>query len=94
MKLPGCDIPFLEIHEHKVTHDIKPPRVNEPGFGHLCFQMDDLDAVLSAVIDAGGARVGEVTNFGSAEKKPFLIIYARDPEGNILELEQPCNEPD
>ncbi|WP_026617501.1 VOC family protein [Ensifer aridi] len=90
LKLPGCHAPFLEIHEHKVTHDGKQPRVNEPGFGHLSFQMGDINAVLLAIMEAGGARVGEITDFGSTDK-PSLIAYARDPEGNILELEQPCN---
>jgi predicted enzyme related to lactoylglutathione lyase len=92
LKLPDCDAPFLEIHEHKVTHDRKQPRVNEPGFGHLSFQMEDITSVQSAIVEAGGARVGEITDFGSADK-PFLIAYVRDPEGNILELEQPCNQP-
>lgn len=89
LKLPDCSAPFLEIHEHQVTYDREQPRVNEPGFGHLSFQMGDISAVLSAAIEAGGVQIGEITDFGSADK-PFLIAYARDPEGNILELEQPC----
>lgn len=91
LKFPDLDAPFLEIHEHRVTHARKQPRVNEPGFGHLSFQMEDISFVLSAIIDAGGARIGETTDFGSADK-PFHIAYARDPEGNILELEQPSNQ--
>jgi len=87
LRFPGCDAPFLEIHQHKVTHDRELPRVNEPGFGHLSFQMEDIGAVLSAIVDAGGAPVGKITNLGSADK-PISIVYARDPEGNILELEQ------
>lgn len=89
LKLPDCESPFLEVHQHKVTHDRKRPRVNEPGFGHLSFETEDLRAALSAIIEAGGSTVGEITNFGSMEE-PFLIAYARDPEGNILELEQSC----
>lgn len=65
-----------------------PPRVNELGFGHLSFQMDDISIVLSAIIDTGGERIGVITDFGTANK-PFLIAYTRDPEGNVLELEQP-----
>lgn len=87
LKFPDCDAPFLEIHEHKVTHDRKRPRVNEPGFGHISFQMGDISAGLSEIIAAGGTQVGEIVDFGTAAK-PFLIAYARDPEGNILELEQ------
>lgn len=87
LRLPGCEAPFLEIHQHKLTYDRNRPRVNEPGLGHLSFQMEDIRAVLGAAIEAGGAQIGEITDFGSANR-PFLIVYARDPEGNILELEQ------
>ncbi|MGO6999771.1 VOC family protein [Rhizobium leguminosarum] len=87
LKFPELDRPFLEIHEHKVTYDRNQPRVNEPGFGHLSFQIQDISSVLSEIIRAGGAQIGEITDFGTADK-PFLIAYARDPEGNLLELEQ------
>lgn len=90
LNIPGCETVFLEIHQHRVTHHRERPRVNEPGFGHLSFQMGDIGAALSAIIAAGGAQLGEITDFGSADQ-PFLIAYARDPEGNILELEQPSN---
>jgi len=88
--LPNCDAPFLEIHEHKIVHDRAQPKVNEPGFGHLSFQVENISTTLLAICEAGGVGVGEVINFGSTEE-PFLIVYTRDPEGNILELEQPRN---
>ncbi len=87
LKFPELERPFLEIHEHKVTHDRDQPRVNEPGLGHLSFQMEDISAVRSDIIQAGGAQIGEITDFGTPEE-PYLIAYARDPEGNVLELEQ------
>lgn len=87
LKFPALDRPFLEIHEHKVVHDRGQPRVNEPGFGHLSFQMDDIRAVLSEIVQAGGRQIGDITDFGTKDQ-PYLIAYARDPEGNILELEQ------
>lgn len=87
LKFPELERPFLEIHEHTVTHDRGQPRVNEPGLGHLSFQMEDIGIVLSEIIRAGGAQIGEITDFGTPDK-PYLIAYARDPEGNVLELEQ------
>ncbi len=62
--------------------------MNEPGFGHLSFEVEDIHATLAAIIAAGGTALGEITDFGSAEKSS-LIVYVRDPEGNVLELEQP-----
>lgn len=87
LKFPQLEWPFLEIHEHKVVHHRNQPRVNEPGFGHLAFQMEDIGIVLSKIIEAGGLQIGQVTDFGTPES-PYLIAYARDPEGNVLELEQ------
>ncbi len=87
--LPNCPNLFLEIHQHAETHERPVPRVNEPGFGHLAFQTEDLNAAISAVLAAGGAKLGEITTFGS-KRNPTCIIYMRDPEGNILELEQPA----
>ncbi|NRQ15066.1 VOC family protein [Ensifer sesbaniae] len=92
LKFPALDRPFLEIHEHRTMYDRSQPRVNEPGFGHLSFQMEDIRVALSAIIQAGGSQIGEITDFGTTDK-PYLIAYARDPEGNILELEQTRNEP-
>ncbi len=87
LKFPELERPFLEIHEHTVTHSRDQPRVNEPGFGHLAFQMEDIRETLSNIIQAGGAQIGEITDFGTPQM-PYLIAYARDPEGNVLELEQ------
>ncbi|WP_299850250.1 VOC family protein [uncultured Roseovarius sp.] len=79
--------PFLEIHQHKTTCEKSAPRVNEPGFSHLAFEVDDIRKTYALVIRTGGTALGEITDFGSAEA-PLLIVYMRDPEGNILELEQ------
>lgn len=87
LKFPEMDQPFLEIHEHSISHQRDQPKVNEPGFGHLAFQMDDIASTLASIIKAGGAQIGQVTDFGTPER-PYLIAYARDPEGNVLELEQ------
>lgn len=49
--------------------------------------MKDVSVMLSQIIQAGGAQIGDITDFGAAEK-PFLIVYGRHPGGNVLELEQ------
>lgn len=87
LKFPGLERPFLELHEHVVPHHRDQPKINEPGLGHLAFQIEDVCSTLTSIIDAGGAQVGQITDFGTPEV-PYLIAYARDPEGNVLELEQ------
>jgi len=88
LTLPDVEGPFLEMLEYKDTVDRPLPRVNEPGFGHLSFEVKDIETTLEEIIRAGGEQFGEITDFGTANN-PFLIVYVRDPEGNILELEQP-----
>lgn len=82
------DDPFLEIMEYTETLDRPRPSVNEPGYGHLAFEVCDLNETVQKVLQFGGSLQGEVTDFGTKEK-PVLIVYVRDPEGNIIELEQP-----
>jgi catechol 2,3-dioxygenase-like lactoylglutathione lyase family enzyme len=96
--LPGSEIyaiwlqisedggPFLEIMEYSETVSRPIPAVNEPGFGHLAFTFADLKECVKNVLTYGGSLQGEIVNFGT-EKRPCLIVYVRDPEGNILELE-------
>ena len=85
--LPGVDGPFLEIFQYKNTYDRPTPPVNQPGYGHISFEVEDIHATFDAVIKAGGTSLGEITDFGTAEA-PFLYVYVRDPEGNVVELEQ------
>lgn len=87
LTLPGVEGPFLEILEYKNTHDRPTPLVNEPGYGHISFEVENIQATLAAVFEAGGKPLGEITDFGTADA-PFLIVYVRDPEGNVVELEQ------
>jgi glyoxylase I family protein len=87
LNLPTGNEPFLEIMEYTTTADRGIPAVNDPGYGHLAFEVCDLYQTIEKLLWFGGALQGEVTNFGT-EERPHLIVYARDREGNILELEQ------
>lgn len=79
--------PFLEIMEYTEDMERRWPAVNDLGYAHLAFEVRDLQATIEKVLQSGGSMQGEVTNFGT-QKQPHLIVYVRDPEGNILELEQ------
>lgn len=79
--------PFLEIMEYTEAVAGRRPAVNEPGYAHLAFEVEDLHATIRKVLQAGGSMQGEVTDFGT-HQQPQLIVYVCDPEGNIIELEQ------
>lgn len=88
LNLPNMTRPFLEIMEYSEAVSRRMPAVNEPGYGHLAFEVPDLSKSIENVLRSGGVLQGEVTNFGTQDRQ-HLIVYVRDVEGNILELEQP-----
>ncbi len=65
-----------------------PPAVNRPGFGHLAFAVDDVDAARDAVLAAGGSSIGEVVDIEIAGAGRLRFAYVRDPEGNAIELQK------
>jgi catechol 2,3-dioxygenase-like lactoylglutathione lyase family enzyme len=87
LSLPGVEIPFLEIHQYDVTKNRAVPYVNEPGYGHISFAVKDIRSKSAEIVDAGGQKLGEITNLGSADN-PVLAVYMRDLEGNVIEIEE------
>jgi lactoylglutathione lyase len=87
--LPGCgaDGPTLEIFGYSEMLAGAKPVVNEPGFGHIAFLVEDVEAALQQVLASGGSAVGEVTGTNVPGVGILRVVYARDPEGNIIELQ-------
>lgn len=57
------------------------------GYFHWAVYVDDLDAAYRAVLGAGGR---EVSAPAGAVRPGMRFAYAKDPEGNLLELIQPA----
>ena len=87
--LPGYDDnhPTLEIFSYDSLRDTLPPEVNRPGFAHIAFEVDDVEATLAEIIASGGGQVGEVVTAAYPNDMEAVFVYARDPEGNIIELQ-------
>jgi len=90
LRLPGYeeDGPTLEIFSYDQSIEGELPQSNRCGFAHIAFAVDNVDKALQAVMAAGGGAVGEIA---SAEVKGvglLRVVYARDPEGNIVELQR------
>ncbi|MEO9612132.1 MAG: VOC family protein [Nitratireductor sp.] len=60
---------------------------HEPGFAHIAFEVENIRAVRSEIIRLGGTDQGKITALGTS-KSAFVAVYMRDPEGNVIELEQ------
>jgi predicted enzyme related to lactoylglutathione lyase len=63
------------------------PSANQCGFGHIAFAVDDVDEALRAVVAAGGSTVGNAVSTEVDDVGILRVVYARDPEGNIVELQ-------
>jgi len=89
LSLPGFgpEGPTLEIFGYDQMVGHATPVVNEPGFGHLAFSVDDVEAALQEVLRAGGGAVGETVTTEVPGVGTLNVVYARDPDGNILELQ-------
>lgn len=87
--LPGCgeDGPTLEIFSYEQMVQAGVPVVNEPGFGHIAFLVEDVDLAFRAVLQAGGGAVGNIVRTNVSAVGTLTVVYARDPEGNIVELQ-------
>lgn len=89
LRLPGHgeDGPTLEIFQYAKMEEQSTPVANRAGLGHLGFAVDDVAAALARVIAEGGSALGEVVQTEVAGVGTLTFTYARDPEGNLLELQ-------
>lgn len=89
LRLPGHgpEGPTLEIFEYNLAVERAPIAVNRPGFAHIAFVVEDVEASLNAVRLAGGGAIGNVVSLAIPGVGTVTIVYATDPEGNIIELQ-------
>jgi catechol 2,3-dioxygenase-like lactoylglutathione lyase family enzyme len=90
LRLPGYDEngPTLEIYEYskmkEKTNDIV---VNRPGYGHIAFQVDNVEEALMKLLENGGKKMGEVSKHYIDGAGELSFVYATDIEGNIIEIQ-------
>lgn len=90
LSLPGyaADGPTLEIYQYDALANSVWPEVHRPGFGHIAFAVDDVEAAREVLLAAGGSSVGEVVTSVTTAGTRVTWCYCRDPEGNIVELQR------
>ena len=90
LRLPGYgdDGPTLEIFGYDQLIESELSAANRCGFGHVAFAVDDVDEAVQAVIAAGGGAVGNIATTEVDGIGALRVVYARDPEGNIVELQK------
>lgn len=87
--LPGCGElgPTLEIFQYNNNTDSKSKTINETGFAHIAFHVDDVENSLKEIMVNGGTQLGNVVVKDMPGVGKLTFVYARDPEGNIIELQ-------
>ncbi len=87
--LPGYgeEHPTLEIFSYDTLEETISTEINRPGIAHIAFEVDDVNVTLKELINAGGSSVGEVVTAAYPNGLEAVFVYAKDPEGNIIELQ-------
>jgi predicted enzyme related to lactoylglutathione lyase len=96
LRLPGYGEsgPTLEIFQYDQEVEQPAPartlrvRADHPGFGHVAFAMDDVEATRQAVLAAGGGELGKVVSVEVTGAGVITFAYLTDPEGNIVEVQR------
>ena len=87
--LPGYDAdhPTLEIFQYDEMGVSNTPQINRCGIAHLAFEVDNVEETLNRILVAGGGQIGEIVRAEYENGKKAIFVYAKDIEGNILELQ-------
>lgn len=89
LKLPGYpEGPTLEIFAYSpALHRSQDPKVNQQGFGHIAFRVEDIPPLINDIVEAGGEKYGELVKKEVPGAGVLTVIYMKDIEGNIIELQ-------
>ncbi len=87
--LPGYgeNGPTLEIYSYNKMLDNPNNLPHQYGFRHIAFEVGDVNEVVEQVVKYGGTLLGEVVEKHIAGVGLLTFVYAKDPEGNILEIQ-------
>ena len=87
--LPGYEdnLPTLEIFSYDNMQDNNSKTINKVGLAHLAFEVEDIEAVLQRIKQEGGEQLGETASAKYPNDITATFVYAKDIEGNILELQ-------
>jgi predicted enzyme related to lactoylglutathione lyase len=80
-------IPSVHISEEEQSASLRI-RADRPGFGHIAFAVDDVEATRQAVLAAGGGELGKVASVKVSGAGSITFAYLTDPEGNIVEVQR------
>lgn len=78
----------MEIFQYSNSINDLGKEINMEGFGHIAFAVEDVEKCLKEVLDNGGSTVGYTVKGDIPGVGELHVVYARDPEGNIVEIQK------
>jgi predicted enzyme related to lactoylglutathione lyase len=89
LRLPGYGDtgPTIEIFSYAQLEARPETAVNRPGFAHIAFEVDNVEAAQREVEAHGGNMLGEIVTMTTKIGTKVTWCYLTDPEGNVIELQ-------
>lgn len=90
LALPGYEEgqgPTLEIFQYNTDTGGTVPAIDRPGFAHIAFAVNDVQACVDDMIAHGGELLGEIAETQVGERI-LTVAYAKDIEGNLVEVQK------
>jgi catechol 2,3-dioxygenase-like lactoylglutathione lyase family enzyme len=80
--------PTLEIFTQTTPASHRSTPLNGQGFAHIAIHVDDVEGTYQKLLAHGGSADGEIVRqYYDSMDKTLSMIYAKDPDGNIVEIQ-------
>jgi methylmalonyl-CoA/ethylmalonyl-CoA epimerase len=74
------------LEDHTVNHFLE--RNPQGGIHHVCYEVDDLEAVMTRLAQAGARILGSGRPIIGAGGRPIVFLDPRNADGTLIELKQ------
>ncbi|KAF0818111.1 Glyoxalase family protein [Bacillus sp. ZZV12-4809] len=75
-------IELVKFYTPSDESDFRQPLANTPGIRHICFAVEDIEAIVAKLKEKGMEIFSEIQQY----EESYKLCYVRGPEGIILEL--------
>ena len=92
LRTPGgeANIELIKFYEPLDEKGIQPSLSNSLGIRHVCFAVENIEAIVAKLKKKGSELVGEIQNVQHYQNT-YKLCYLRGPEGIIVELAEKIN---
>ena len=90
LSLPGFDQngPMLELLQYDKLLQSEKRSPNHTGIGNLSFRVESLEETIEKALQFGAEIQGKISSTHIEHIGQLSFIYLRDPEGNLIELQE------